>query len=80
MKGGDSQTGKLTTLYAGARPQHGRYNPMRKQRSIIMGTGGDNSNDGAVGIWYEGAMTSGYSTAAVDDALQASIVALDIGK
>ena len=78
MKGGDSQTGKLTTYYDGIRPQHGRYNPMRKEGSIIMGTGGDNSN-GAVGIWNEEAMMTGYDTAAVDDALQASIVALLVG-
>lgn len=79
MKGGDAQTGPLTTYYDGIRPQHGKYNPMRKQGSIIMGTGGDNSN-GAIGIWFEGAMTTGYASDSVDDALQASIVALGIGK
>jgi hypothetical protein len=79
MKGGDAQAGRLTTYYDGIRPQHGAYNPMRKQGSIIMGTGGDNSN-GAIGVWFEGAMTMGYASDSVDDALQASIVALGIGK
>lgn len=79
IKGGDAQEGLLTTYYDGIRPQHKIYNPMRKQGSIIMGTGGDNSN-AAIGIWYEGAMTAGYSAGSVDDAVQASIVALGIGK
>ena len=37
-------------------------------------TGGDNS-DRALGIFYEGAMTAGYASAATDDAIQANIVA-----
>eukprot|EP01047_Picozoa_sp_COSAG01_P012606 COSAG01_NODE_572_length_15298_cov_8.549172_9_plen_46_part_00 len=45
----------------------------------MLGTGGDNS-DRALGIFYEGAMTSGYATAMVDAAIQANIVAAGYGK
>ena len=48
------------------------YNPMRKQGAIILGIGGDNSA-GGVGTFYEGVITSGYSTDAADDAVQANI-------
>ena len=37
------------------------------------GIGGDNS-DRAVGTFFEGAMTAGYSSQAADDAVQAEIV------
>ena len=46
---------------------------MKKQGSIILGIGGDNS-DGAVGTFYEGAITRGYTPDATDDLLQANIV------
>jgi len=49
------------------------------QGAIILGIGGDNS-DGAIGTFYEGAMTKGYSTKATDDAVQANIVAAGYGK
>jgi hypothetical protein len=45
----------------------------------MQGLGGDNS-DGAVGTFYEGAMTKGFSSNATDAALQASIVAAGFGK
>ena len=38
------------------------------------------SKSGAVGTFYEGAMTKGYSTKATDDAVQANIVAAGYGK
>ena len=38
-----------------------------------LGIGGDNS-DGAVGTFFEGAMTAGFSTEAADDAVQANII------
>ena len=41
LKGGDAQTGFLDTLYSGPRPLG--YQPMKKQGSIILGIGGDNS-------------------------------------
>ena len=51
-----------------------------KTKTVCMqGLGGDNS-DGAVGTFYEGAMTKGFSSNATDAALQASIVAAGFGK
>jgi hypothetical protein len=52
---------------------------MAKQGSIILGTGGDNS-DGDGGRWYEGVMASGAATAATVNALQANIVTAGYGK
>ena len=75
LKAGDAQGGGLTVKYDGVRPTHADYNPMRKQGGIVLGTGGDNS-DRAMGVFYEGAVTAGYASAAVDDAIQASIVAV----
>ena len=51
LKGGDATNGKLTTMYEGPRPGH--YSPMKKQGSIILGIGGDNSC-WAQGTFYEG--------------------------
>jgi hypothetical protein len=44
IKGGDAQAGELTVYYEGARPKG--YSPMKKQGSIILGIGGDNSDRG----------------------------------
>lgn len=77
LKGGNSQAGMLTTFYDGARPKG--YDPMRKQGAIILGMGGDNTN-GAQGNFFEGVMTSGASTEAIDNAVQANIVAAGYGK
>lgn len=64
LKGGDSQNSKdFATHYDGPRPV--RYAPMKKQGSIILGIGGDNS-DWAIGTFFEGAMTTGYSTDETD--------------
>ena len=52
---------------------------MKKQGALILGIDGDNS-DGAVGTFYEGVMTTGYSTNATDAAVQANIVAAGYGK
>eukprot|EP00930_Biecheleria_cincta_P032041 TRINITY_DN22230_c0_g1_i1.p1 TRINITY_DN22230_c0_g1~~TRINITY_DN22230_c0_g1_i1.p1 ORF type:complete len:516 (-),score=59.96 TRINITY_DN22230_c0_g1_i1:58-1605(-) len=79
LKGGNAQQGALTTLYDGVRPQHNLYNPMRKQGGLILGTGGDNSN-GAVGTFFEGAIASGYVSAATEEAIQANIVAAGYGR
>jgi hypothetical protein len=78
LKGGDAQSGTLTTMYDGARPSGG-YNPMKKQGAIILGIGGDNSN-GAQGNFFEGVMTSGNASDASDDAVQANIVAAGYGR
>ena len=72
IKYGDAQAGALTVPFNGPRP-NARYNPMRKQGAVGLGTGGDNSN-AAVGNFFEGLMTAHYSTNAADDAVQANIV------
>ena len=46
---------------------------------VYLYCGGDNS-DGAVGTFYEGAITKGYSTDGADTAVQADIVAAGYGK
>ena len=76
LKGGDATQGKLTTMYDGPRPP--QYQPMKKQGAIILGIGGDNSAQ-SVGTFYEGCITIGYTTDAVDDAIQADIVAQRYG-
>ncbi len=78
LKGGDAQSGKLTTLWDGNRPSPD-YSPKRLEGAIILGTGGDGSNFG-VGTFYEGAMTMGNPPDATDDAIQANIVAAEYGK
>ncbi|GII81635.1 alpha-N-arabinofuranosidase [Sphaerisporangium rufum] len=74
IRGGNAQSGSLSTFYDGVRPNVAGYNPMKKEGAIILGIGGDNSN-GARGTFYEGAMTSGYPTAATEDAVQANVTA-----
>jgi non-reducing end alpha-L-arabinofuranosidase len=74
IRGGNAQSGNLSTFYDGKRPNVNGYNPMKKEGAIILGIGGDNSN-GAAGTFYEGVMTSGYPTHATEDAVQANIVA-----
>lgn len=76
LKGGNAQGGQLTTLYEGKRPEG--YDVMKKQGAIILGIGGDNSC-GAIGTFYEGAMTATYTTDATDQAVQANIVAAGYG-
>jgi hypothetical protein len=61
LYGGDATSAGLKTLYDGTRPTKNGYVPMRKQGSIILGIGGDNSN-GAAGQWFEGVMASGAAT------------------
>lgn len=77
LRGGNSQSGPLTTFYSGSRPaanQHGGYFPMHKQGGILLGTGGDNGN-GSSGTFYEGVMTRGFPSEATTDAVQANVVA-----
>ena len=78
IKGGNAQSGTLTTMYDGSRPATTGYNPMKKEGAIILGIGGDNSNS-ARGNFFEGCMTSGASSSATDDAVQANIVAAGYG-
>jgi hypothetical protein len=75
IKGGNAQSGGLTTWYSGALPTRSGYAPMHKEGAIVLGTGGDNSNS-SVGSFFEGVMTSGYPTDAADNAVQANVVAV----
>jgi len=77
IKAGNAQSGKLETKFDGKRPAG--YSPMKKQGAIILGTGGDGSNN-AKGTFFEGVITSGNPPDAVDDAVQANIVAAGYGK
>lgn len=72
IKHGDAQSVGLTVPFNGPRP-NARYNPMRKQGAVGLGTGGDNSN-AAVGNFFEGIMTNHYSSDAADNAVQANVV------
>jgi non-reducing end alpha-L-arabinofuranosidase len=74
IKSGNAQMGTLTTPFDGPRPSS-RYNPMRKEGAIGLGTGGDNSA-ADTGNFFEGIMTTAYSSNAADDAVQASIVSV----
>ena len=71
LKVGDATTSGLTTTYSGALPNG--YAPMKVQPSILLGTGGDNS-DGDIGEFFEGAVTAGFPTDATENAVQASLV------
>ena len=77
LKGGDAQSGALATKYDGARPSG--YSPQKKEGAIILGIGGDNSHTGE-GTFFEGCMTSGNPSDAIDDAVQANIVAAGYGR
>lgn len=74
IRGGNAQSGALSTYYSGVRPNVSGYNPMKKEGAIILGIGGDNSVS-AQGTFYEGVMTSGYPTDATENAVQANITA-----
>jgi len=77
IKGGDASAGSLKFYWNG--PRAPRYSPMKKQGSIILGIGGDNS-DGATGTFYEGVMTHGTASNTTDDKVQANIVSAGYGK
>jgi hypothetical protein len=79
LYGGDATMGMLDTMYDGIRPEKPGYVPMRKQGSIILSIGGDNS-DGDGGRFYEGVMVTGAASKETVDALQASILAAGYGK
>jgi hypothetical protein len=77
LRGGNAQSGGLTTYYSGVRPgtpNSNAYYPMNKKGAILLGNGGDNGN-GSSGTFYEGVMTTGFPTEATTDAVQANIVA-----
>ena len=72
IRNGNAQSGGLTTAFDGRRPNG--YHPMKKEGAILLGIGGDNSVTGR-GTFYEGVLTSGYPTAATENAVQADITA-----
>jgi len=78
IKGGNAQSGSLTTWYNGALPDLGGYAPMHQEGAIVLGTGGDNSKS-SIGSFFEGVMTSGYPTDAADNAVQADVVSVGYG-
>jgi non-reducing end alpha-L-arabinofuranosidase len=76
LKAGDAQSGTLAVKYDGPRPAG--YSPQKKEGAIILGTGGDNSHTG-IGTFFEGCMTAGNPSDAIDNAVQANIVAAKYG-
>ncbi len=77
IKAGNANSGGLVTKYNGTLPTGNftGYKPMHQEGSIVMGTGGDNSN-WSVGSFFEAAITSGYASDATENAVQANIVAV----
>ncbi|WP_328806354.1 arabinofuranosidase catalytic domain-containing protein [Streptacidiphilus fuscans] len=75
IKDADAQSGGLTTEYSGALPDLGGYTPMHQEGAIVLGTGGDDSN-GSDGYFFEGVITAGYPSDAVDNAVQADIASV----
>jgi hypothetical protein len=75
IKGGNSQSGSLSTWWNGGLPTRGGYRPMHQEGGIILGTGGDNSNRN-MGTFFEGVMVSGYPSDATENAVQANIVSV----
>lgn len=74
LKVGNAQSGNLTTTYSGSEPTAKKgYSPMHQEGSIVLGTGGDDSNR-AIGSFFEGIMTTGVTSDAADNAVQANIV------
>lgn len=78
LKDGNAQSGGLTTRYSGPGPTRGGYSPMHQEGSIVLGTGGDNSN-GSIGSFFEGVMTAGLPTDAADNSVQANVVSVGYG-
>src|SRR3954452_11440033 len=78
IRGGNAQSGGVSTFYNGARPNVSGYNPMHKEGAIILGIGGDHSK-GSAATFYEGVMTSGYPSDATENSVQANIVAAGYG-
>jgi len=70
LKYGDANSGGLTTEYSGSLPNG--YNPMHMEPDILLGVGGDNS-DWDNGLFYEGAILSGYPSDATENAVQAEL-------
>jgi hypothetical protein len=74
IKDGNAQSGPLKTDYDGPLPDTGGYVPMHQEGSVLLGTGGDDSN-GSDGSFFEGVVTAGYPSDATDAAVQANVTA-----
>jgi hypothetical protein len=80
LKGGNAQSGGLSTFYSGALPNG--FSPMHKQGAIVLGSGGDccatNTNQSA-GTFYEGALVVGYPSDSTDNSVQDNVIAAGYG-
>ncbi len=75
LKGGNAQSGALTTWWNGALPSRAGYRPMKQEGGIILGIGGDNSNWNR-GTFFEGAMVAGYPGDATENAVQSNVTSV----
>jgi hypothetical protein len=81
LKGADATTPTLQTFYQGQLPPG--KNPMEKQGSIVLGSGGDcclSNNNASEGTFYEGAIVAGYPSDDTDQAVHANVVEIGYGK
>ncbi|RPE27674.1 arabinofuranosidase catalytic domain-containing protein [Kitasatospora cineracea] len=78
LKGGNAQSGALTTWWNGALPSRSGYRPMKQEGGIILGIGGDNSNWNR-GTFFEGAMVAGYPGDATENAVQSNVTSVGYG-
>jgi hypothetical protein len=64
----------LTTAYEGPLPK-----PMDNQGAVVLGVGGDNSNN-SFGTFFEGAIVSGYPSSDVDLAILQNVQSVGYGR
>ncbi|RYZ09419.1 MAG: alpha-L-arabinofuranosidase [Myxococcales bacterium] len=82
LRGADATKPTLQTFYEGPLPA-GKRGKMKKQGAIVLGSGGDcclTNNNLSAGTFYEGAMVTGYPSAATEDAVQKNIADAGYGK
>ena len=77
--GGDATSADIKEMYDGIRPEKQGYVPMKKQGSVILAIGGDNSNSGG-GRFYEGAIALKAASADVVRQLHVAIARAGYGK
>ena len=71
---GNAQSGNLTTAYDGVSPKM-----WGNGGGIVLGVGGDNSNH-SFGTFFEGAVTMGRPSDAIDAAVLANVQAAGYGR
>ena len=76
IKGGNANSGSLSTWYSGSLPTTGSYIPLSQEGAILLGTGGDDSNS-SQGSFLEGVMLESEPSDTVDSEVQANIVSVD---